>query len=271
MKSFIHILLALALGISLVGCGTSSQNESSTPSASIETSSKTSSVVESFNTSSDTVSSQPANTTLNQGYPEEESDIIDFSSWKLALVNPKNALPENFNPNLSLISKDFAGFEGASFDSRAIGQLHAMCNAAKADGIKLTVISAYRTNDFQTYNFNRKVNRVMEANPALTREQAEEEAAKVVARPGTSEHQLGLAVDFNSVEDSFRYTSAYTWLKAHCTEYGFILRYGDDKQDKTEIIPEPWHYRYVGVAAAKAITAQGLCLEEFLEQNSSNN
>ena len=271
MKSFIHILLALALGISLVGCGTSSQNESSTPSASIETSSKTSSVVESFNTSSDTVSSQPANTTLNQGYPEEESDIIDFSSWKLALVNPKNALPENFNPNLSLISKDFAGFEGASFDSRAIGQLHAMCNAAKADGIKLTVISAYRTNDFQTYNFNRKVNRVMEANPSLTREQAEEEAAKVVARPGTSEHQLGLAIDFNSVEDSFRYTSAYAWLTQHCTEYGFILRYADDKQAETGIIPEPWHYRYVGVQVAKAIAESGLCFEEFIEQNSSNN
>ena len=97
-------------------------------------------------------------------------------------------------------------------------------------------------------------------------EQAEVEAAKVVARPGTSEHQVGLAVDFNSVEDSFKNTNEYEWLSANCYKYGFILRYTAEKQDKTGIIPEPWHYRYVGVEAATKIHEENICLEEFIEK-----
>ena len=184
---------------------------------------------------------------------KEESPVFDFDSYELRLVNPWNSIPEGFNPELENIDKAYAGFDGAQFDARAIDRLHALCDAAKKDGIKLTVISAYRTNSFQTFNFNRKVDRVMAANPNLTRGEAEKQAEKVVARPGTSEHQVGLAVDFNSVEDSFKNTKAYSWLVAHCSDYGFILRYTEEKQEKTGIIPEPWHYRYVGVEAAKTM------------------
>ncbi len=243
MKRLISILLMILLCISVVGCA-----ETDIPTIDVDTGSS-----QTPSSSSDTDSS-------------EEENAIDFNSWEMLLVNPWNSIPEGFDPELALINSKYAGFAGAQFDARAIDQLHAMCDAAAEDGIKLVIISAYRTNDFQTFNFNRKVDRVMAANPTLTREQAEIEAATVVARPGTSEHQVGLAVDFNSVESSFKGTNEYNWLVDHCTDYGFILRYTAEKQDKTGIIPEPWHYRYVGVENAKAIEKSGLCMEEFIEK-----
>ena len=88
-----------------------------------------------------------------------------------------------------------------------------------------------------------------------------------MARPGTSEHNLGLAVDFNSVEQSFENTKAFKWLKKNCTDYGFILRYSESKLDITGVIYEPWHYRYVGRDNAKKIAASGLTLEEYIQKN----
>ena len=100
---------------------------------------------------------------------------------------------------------------------------------------------------------------------------AEDEAATVVARPGCSEHNTGLAVDvecadFADLDEGFRDTFAYEWLMEHCAEYGFILRFPQDKEDITGVIYEPWHYRYVGVEAATEIMSRGLCLEEYLEE-----
>ena len=198
---------------------------------------------------------------------EEETPVNPDDAWQMALVNPWTPLPDNFTVRLANIDTRYAGYDSAQFDARAIDQLHAMCAAAEQAGVRLVVISAYRTNATQTKLFNNKVNRVKSANPNLSDEEAIAEASTVVAKPSTSEHELGLAVDFNSVEDSFRDTKAYTWLQKHCNDYGFILRYADDKQDKTGIIPEPWHYRYVGVENAKKITASKLCLEEYLEAN----
>ena len=198
---------------------------------------------------------------------EEEPPVKTDDIWQMALVNPWTPLPEDFNPELANIDMRYAGYSSAQFDARAIDRLHAMCAAAEQDGVRLVVISAHRTNATQTNLFNNTVNRVKKANPDLSDEMAIAEAATVVAKPGTSEHQLGLAVDFNSVEDSFRETEAYAWLQKHCNDYGFILRYADDKRDKTGIIPEPWHYRYVGVENAKKIAASGLSLEEYLQES----
>ena len=99
--------------------------------------------------------------------------------------------------------------------------------------------------------------------------EAEELAAKVVAVPGTSEHQLGLAVDIVStdyyvLDESQATTKTQQWLMEHCWEYGFILRYPDDKSEITGIIYEPWHYRYVGTAVSLPLRDSGLCLEEYL-------
>lgn len=261
MKIFVSLLILIMLAVMVAGCvdfGDPTLGRDITSSSTEDKDDKGNNNEDKDN--NDESSNNPSG---DEGKKEEEP-TFDFNSWQLRLVNPWNAIPESFDPELASIKSPYAGFNGAKFDARAIDQLHAMCDAAKADGIKLVIVSAYRTNDFQTFNFNRKVDKVMAANPNLTREEAEKEAEKVVARPGTSEHQVGLAIDFNSVEDSFRTTNEYEWLVSHCTDYGFILRYTAENQSKTGIIPEPWHYRYVGVEAAKKMEAENLCLEDFI-------
>ena len=84
-------------------------------------------------------------------------------------------------------------------------------------------------------------------------------AEEWVALPGTSVHELGLAVDINGAVYAI-----YPWLQEHSYEYGFIFRYPEDKQDLTGVAEEVWHYRYVGKEAAQAIHDQGICLEEYL-------
>lgn len=208
-------------------------------------------------------SSQASSTPVSS--EEEEPEYSpDLDSWQLTLVNGWHPLEEGFMPDLTQIDTRFAN-EGYKFDSRAIEDLNAMCQAALKDGVKLWVISPWRRNSTQTANFNAQVQRVLKNNPSLTKEQAEDEAATVVARPWTSEHQLGLAVDFNSVEESFEDTPQFEWLSKNAEDYGFIMRYPKSKQAITGVIYEPWHYRYVGVENAKAIKESGLCLEEFLE------
>jgi D-alanyl-D-alanine carboxypeptidase len=109
------------------------------------------------------------------------------------------------------------------------------------------------------------VERAKNENPSFNQAQAEAYAATHVARPGTSEHQIGLAIDFNSVETDFGATAAGRWLKENANDYGFILRYEKDKQSLTGVTWEPWHYRFVGVKHAKRMTQLGYCLEEYVD------
>lgn len=92
-------------------------------------------------------------------------------------------------------------------------------------------------------------------------------ASEWVAAPGTSEHQLGIAVDINADKTKSTNDEVYTWLAEHAWEYGFILRYPKDKENVTGTGYEPWHYRYVGKEAAKEIWQEGCCLEEYVPQN----
>ena len=208
--------------------------------------------------------SEPQSSSELETSSQETSSKDEDDSWMMTLVNGWNPLEEGFMPDLTQIDTRFAN-EGYKFDSRAVEDLNAMCQAALKDGVKLWVISPWRRNATQTANFNAQVQRELNNNPSLTKEQAEDKAATVVARPWTSEHQLGLAIDFNSVEETFEDTAQFRWLSEHAQDYGFILRYPKNKQSITGGIYEPWHYRYVGVDNAKAIKASGLCLEEFLE------
>ena len=103
-----------------------------------------------------------------------------------------------------------------------------------------------------------------------SQEKAKELAAFWVAVPGTSEHEIGLAVDivskwYQHLDHAQANTDEQQWLMKHCHEYGFILRYPEEKQELTRIGYEPWHYRYVGKTAAQEIMEYGLCLEEYLE------
>lgn len=184
-------------------------------------------------------------------------------SWMLTLVNPWNPLPEDYACTLTQLSN------GHSVDERCYPDLQAMMDACRAAGQKPVICSSYRSREKQEELFQSKVDRLIAQ--GYSRENAKTEAARSVALPGTSEHQLGLAVDIvdlsnQNLDSTQKTTAVQQWLMAHSWEYGFILRYPSDKSDLTGIIYEPWHYRYVGKDAAEEIYRQGICLEEYLDQ-----
>lgn len=172
------------------------------------------------------------------------------------LVNPTNKIPDDYQPDVADMGN------GYSYDKKATRAYNELLKKAKADGISLWVLSAYRSFDKQTTNFQNKIKEY--ENLGYNAEQAYAATAKLIAVPGTSEHSLGLALDLNSLETSFESTKAFEWLIANCADFGFILRYPKDKVEITGISYEPWHYRYVGTNHAKPIMEQGICLEEYL-------
>ena len=200
--------------------------------------------------------------TLEQKYEKTDKQVYHKSDdWMLTLVNADNPLTNDYSPKLKSLTS------GHKFDERAIDQLNAMLSAMRAQGLSPVVCSAYRTVEYQRTLFNNQVERQM--TKGLSREQAEIEARKSVAYPGTSEHNLGLAADIVSIsyqllDDAQADTPEMKWLFEHCHEYGFILRYPKDKTDITGIIYEPWHFRYVGKETATEIMESDLCLEEYL-------
>lgn len=201
----------------------------------------------------------PQETALPTAAPAQ----ADPADWRLTLVNPWTPLPEGYQPTLATVEN------GYQVDQRCAAHLEAMLAACREAGLSPVLCSAYRTQEKQTALYENLVGKRMAQ--GLSREDAETQAAKEVARPGTSEHQLGLAVDI--VDASYQLldthqedTPVQQWLMEHGWEYGFLLRYPPDKGAVTGIIYEPWHYRYVGRDHAQAIGQAGLCLEEFLTQ-----
>lgn len=186
---------------------------------------------------------------------------VEEDAWQLRLVSAAHPLPEDFEvPELTKLKG------GHAIDSRVYPALQQMMDDCRAAGLNPVICSSYRTYDKQEELFRKKVNTLLKQ--GYSQEEAETEAARWVARPGTSEHETGLAVDivdksYQLLDEKQAETPVQQWLMAHCAEYGFILRYPVEKSDLTGIGYEPWHYRYVGVEAAKAITEQGLCLEEY--------
>lgn len=207
-----------------------------------------------------TVSSEPT--------AEEKAAMAlaaDLDNWNLRLVNGKNPLPSGFTVETEKIEATYARDVGMLYDARAVSYLNAMCAAAERDGINLLVISSFRTNERQTALYNNQVTKQKALHPELSQEEINKLAGTISAYPGTSEHEVGLAVDFNSVEESFENTAEFQWLKTNAADYGFVLRYAKEKQDITGVIYEPWHYRYVGEKHAKKINELGYCLEEYIE------
>ena len=187
---------------------------------------------------------------------------VDVSD-PLLLVNPWNAVPEDYAVSLVSIG------DGESVDQRCYGDLMQMLDDCAVYGnAQPYVCSSYRTNDTQTRLYENKVDRLIAQ--GYSPSDARTEAAKAVAIPGTSEHQLGLAVDivdlrYQVLDAGQEDTATQQWLMQNSWKYGFILRYPNDKTAVTGIIYEPWHYRYVGRENAKAIYESGLCLEEYLQ------
>ena len=209
----------------------------------------------------------PATTEGTNVQKSEKSKKIEKNlPWNLTLVNKDNPLPETFVPE-SLADAD----NGYEADSRITDALKKMiADARSTENVRIIALSAYRDYEYQKELFDDKVQRLQqEKGYSVTK--AREEAATVVAYPGTSEHQLGLALDLVDarhvkLDESQENTAAYKWLYKHCAEYGFIVRYPNGKTDITGIIYEPWHFRYVGEEAAKIIMEKGITLEEYIEE-----
>lgn len=188
---------------------------------------------------------------------------FDANYKNLILVNASNPLPENYDSD---VRKYLVEIDSDLRNNNYVTKIHkavypyitAMVKAAQADGVGLKVWSPFRSYADQDALFKKQVARAGGD---------ENKAATVVARAGTSEHNTGLCADFNMADDAFEKTPMFEWMCKNAENYGFILRYPKDKQDKTGVIYESWHWRFVGINTAKKINKSGLCLEEYLEKN----
>lgn len=194
---------------------------------------------------------------------ESELSVFDSSDWKLVLVNKQHPIPEDYSFKLGAIKGDM------KCDERIIADLLSMLQAAKDDGINLMIRSPYRTDDRQETNFNRRIKLYMEQGYSYM--EAYKKASRVITIPGSSEHQIGLALDitsdtYSSLDEAFSDTNAGKWLAEHSCEYGFTLRYPEGKEYITGIEFEPWHFRYVGKDAATIMMQDNICLEEFWDK-----
>ena len=177
--------------------------------------------------------------------------------WNLILVNRENYIPADYEVQLTELSN------GKKVDSRIYPELQEMFNAARAQGYGLFVREGYRTQEEQQQLMDEKIEAY--ENKGKSKPEAKKLAEQWVAIPGTSEHQLGIAVDINADTTKSSRDDVYNWLEENAHTYGFIKRYPSNKTDITGVINEPWHYRYVGKEAASAIYSQGICLEEYIE------
>lgn len=185
------------------------------------------------------------------------------SDWRMVLVNPNVKLPDDYTVETETADAS----TGKELQTEAAEAYRQMAKAAEADGVSLMLCSGYRSVEYQQGLFDKKMEQCL--SEGLSQEDAEIKAATIVAAPGHSEHNTGLAADIvtpdhQMLDTAFEQTPAFAWLSQHAAEYGFILRYPQDKTAITGIIYEPWHYRYVGVDNAAAILQSGGCLEEYL-------
>ena len=185
---------------------------------------------------------------------------VDIEDWKMLLVNRDYILPEDFEVELApCITSDPDSLE---LDYRVAPHYNEMYLAALDDGIELMPVSGYRSVERQQRNFKNKIQLYIDQ--GYGKIEATQMAATIILPPGTSEHNAGLAMDICSLEQNFEETEEFAWLCENAADYGFIMRYPEDKQDITKIIYEPWHWRYVGVDTAKEMKASGECFEEYL-------
>lgn len=217
--------------------------------------------------SSNVINETVAPTALPTETPIVTAAEVSEPDWYLVLLNKSHFMEAGYVPELSEVENGFY------FDSRACYALQQMLSDGRAAGLDLRICSAYRDLDKQEQLYNEQVYSLTSS--GLSYEEALEEAKTVVAYPGTSEHNIGLAVDivaghYQKLDENQAQTAEAAWLKENCWKYGFILRYPVDKTDITGIIFEPWHYRYVGVSAAKEIMERGICLEEYIEEIYTN-
>ena len=191
-----------------------------------------------------------------------ETHYFASKGQKIILVNPWNYVPEDYTVELTDIG---GGHEIAACAYEDFMEMMTDCEAA---GLAPVVCSSYRTQEYQQQLYDNRIKRWVKA--GYSQEEATGLAGRSVAIPGTSEHQLGLAVDIIDnanwkLDESQAKMPTQIWLMENSWRYGFILRYPDGTSEQTGIIYEPWHYRYVGKEIAAEIFELDVCLEEYLE------
>ncbi len=217
--------------------------------------------------------SQPSSTAEVSSEPTEESTepeptyigtAPETSDPLLLLVNREHPIPENYQPELKQLEAWDHSVAKVAYDD-----LRAMLTAGVEENLSFQVCSAYRTREEQQTLFDEDLQKLLDE--GKSREEAYAEVLAYTMPGGCSEHETGLALDIVStsnqkLDESQESTAETRWLHEHCWEYGFVLRYPEEKSTLTGIAYEAWHYRYVGRAAAKFLTENHLTLEEYWEQ-----
>lgn len=199
---------------------------------------------------------------------EEEEELmeipfrVDLDDWKYILVNELHPLSQDFEPQI------VKTVDGQNVDKRIKMALETMIADAKEDGLQLLVCSSYRDYKKQDSLMDKSIAKFVRS--GMTYTEAFFKTKEQIALTGASEHHTGLAVDIvgkshQSLDRAQADTEEAKWLSEHAHEYGFILRYPEDKEELTMISFESWHYRYVGEKAAAFMKENNLCLEEFVE------
>ena len=207
--------------------------------------------------------------------PTPEPLSFDLSSWEYMLVNGDHSIDQYAPENLVYLDQSVSALDiqttynpnRVAVDARIAQPLLDMARACKDAGNSVWLSSGYRSYSDQSANFQRVC-----ANNGIT-DGKDSNGHYITMPPGCSEHQTGLCCDITdkyyevkNPSDPVFQGPTYQWLKEHCAEYGFILRFPEGKEDITKVMQEQWHFRYVGVEAAKYITDNGLTLEEFWDR-----
>lgn len=262
----VKTIVTIAL-VGLLGVGTAAgiflsdrSQQQEPPSADVQQEEKEEAPVES-SSQKEEEQEQSSQETKQQQLAEEFAK--EKEEYYLLLANAENPLPQDWSIQTEEVQN------GYEMDKRAAPAMREMIQAAKEDGVELMLCSAYRSIEKQQQLFDRSQQAYMAQ--GMSEEEAYAKTATETAIPGTSEHQTGLAADivtptYQMLDAGFADTPAGQWLSEHATEYGFVLRYPQDKQEVTGIIYESWHYRFVGKTHAKLMKESGLCLEEYLQQ-----
>ena len=246
---FLFVLCTEPLGNN--GCG---------PSESMMTSGDAPETADSDVSQSNDVSSDTAADTSDQTSGSTADNTTTSSDWRLLLVNSTHPLADDYSVDLTELRN------GQSVDTRILSDLQEMFDAARSEDIYPIVSDAYRTREDQQTLMDDVIQNYEDE--GYSSEEASSKAEQVIAKPGTSEHETGLAIDIAGDDDYDQDTdSVLEWMNSNAYKYGFILRYPSGKESVTGAEAENDHYRYVGKEAAKVIHDQGICLEEYLSQN----
>ncbi len=233
------------------GCG---------PSESMMTSGDAPETADSDVSQSNDASSDTAADTSDQTSGSTADNTTTSSDWRLLLVNSTHPLADDYSVDLTELRN------GQSVDTRILSDLQEMFDAARSEDIYPIISDAYRTREDQQTLMDDVIQNYEDE--GYSSEEASSKAEQVIAKPGTSEHETGLAIDIAGDDDYDQDTdSVLEWMNSNAYKYGFILRYPSGKESVTGAEAENDHYRYVGKEAAKVIHDQGICLEEYLSQN----